>query len=62
MHYVVSARLWNDKFQHRFGAIDSLHRLTCSDIIALMIIFGRARITKGYGTDPRSLRFENDYD
>lgn len=79
MRYRVRARSWDDGyvgarfegvglFSARFGKYDSEHDLSDTEIVDLIIEFGRATITPmcddgGDGPeDYRIITFENDYD
>lgn len=62
--YKVKARWWHEDFQSRFGNEYSIHNLSDSDVVQLIMEFGRAHIDREVqGEDViRTLDFQNDYD
>lgn len=68
MKYSVTARDWHflghdgTSLTSRFGEYGSVHELTDTEVVAAIIVFGRASISDATTPYMRDLRFENDYD
>lgn len=65
--YAVTANDWDDKLKERFGERESIHNLSGDDIVAAIVIYGRADIREpGTGfdrfTNYWTLDFQNTYD
>lgn len=71
MKYIVDVRSWTTdwtpkfpnvkNFAARFGKNGSIHELTDSEVVALIIEYGRAEITELH-KELRRIDFQNDYD
>jgi hypothetical protein len=61
MKYTMTARCWNDEHKVEFGKYGSVHELTDTEVVDLIILYGRATITQESSTE-RTIHIENDYD
>ena len=63
MKYRVTARNeWTEEHAKRFGASGKWHDLTDSEIVSIIMEFGRADITNTNEPEFRELEFHNGYD
>jgi hypothetical protein len=60
MRVEVSARDWTPALRARFGEDSETHEMTCDEIVAAIIVFGRATIAPRIAST--WLHFQNEID